>query len=119
MIDWVEAQNKDPMDQVDTIRKGEIPKASPQGSCVHPGGIGIHQQAKVLGLGLWHKLYLNCKLKGEAETTVVFIVLKVHRQKAIDGCHQDAGHQSQNWTTSLLLQWFWWPRVMLEVKSAV
>ena len=33
------------------------------------------------------KLYLNCKLKGEAETTIVFIVLKAHRQKAIDGCH--------------------------------
>ena len=56
---------------------------------------------------------------GEAETTVVFIVLKAHRWKAIDGCHQDVGHQGQNQTASLLLEWFWWPRMTMEVKSAV
>ena len=33
------------------------------------------------------KLYLKCKLKGEAETTIIFIVPKAHRRKAIDGCH--------------------------------
>ena len=33
------------------------------------------------------KLYLKYKLKGEAETTIVFIVPKAHRRKAINGCH--------------------------------
>ena len=33
------------------------------------------------------KLYLKCKLKGEAETTIVFVIPKAHRRKAIDGCH--------------------------------
>ena len=65
------------------------------------------------------KLYLKCKVKGEAETTVVFIVPKAHRQKAIDSCHQDVGHQGQNRTASLLLKWFWWPRMTLEVKASV
>ena len=81
-------------------------------------GLGFISRQKSLVL-VNGKLYLKCKLKGEAETTVIFIVPKAHRQKAIDGCHQDVGHQGQNRTTSLLLEWFWWPRMTLEVKSTV
>ena len=50
---------------------------------------------------------------------LIFIVPKAHRQKAIDGCHQDAGHQGQNRTASLVLKQFLWPGMTLEVKSAV
>ena len=66
-------------------------------------GLGFisRQRSLVLVNG---KLYLKCKLKGEAKTTIVFIIPKAHRRKAIDGCHQDAGHQGQNRTTSLLLE---------------
>ena len=51
-----------------------------------PEGLGFISRQKSLVL-VNDKLYLNCKLKGEAETTIIFIVLKAHRQKAIDGCH--------------------------------
>ena len=81
-------------------------------------GLGFISRQKSLIL-VNDKLYLNCKLKGEAETTLVFTVPKAHRQKAIDHCHWDAGHQGQNWTTSLLLKWFWWPGMSMEVKSTV
>ena len=81
-------------------------------------GLGFISRQKSLVL-VNGKLYLKCKLKGEAETTVIFIVPKAHRQKAIDGCHQDVGHQGQNRTTSLLLEWFWWPGMTLGVKSTV
>ena len=81
-------------------------------------GLGFISRQKSLVL-VNGKLYLKCRLKGEAETTVIFIIPKAHRRKAIDGCHQDAGHQGQNRTASLLLEQFWWPRMTLEVKSAV
>ena len=81
-------------------------------------GLGFISRQKSLVL-VNGKLYLKCKLKGEAETTIVFIVPKAHRRKAINGCHQDAGHQGQNRTASLLLEQFWWPRMTLEVKSAM
>ena len=57
-----------------------------------PEGMGFISRQKSLVL-INGKLYLNSKLKGEAEMTTVFIVLKAHRDKAIDGCHWDAGHQ--------------------------
>ena len=81
-------------------------------------GLGFFSRQKSLVL-VNGKLYLKCKLKGDTETPIIFIVPKAHRQKAIDGCHWDAGHRGQNRTTSLLLKWFWWPRMTLEVKSTV
>ena len=45
-------------------------------------GLGFISRQKSLVL-VNGKLYLKCKLKGEAETTIVFIVPKAHRQKAI------------------------------------
>ena len=81
-------------------------------------GLGFTSRQKSL-VRINGKLYLKCKLKGEAKTTIVFIIPKAHRRKAIDGYHWDAGHQGQNRITSLLLEQFWWPGMMLEVKSAV
>ena len=49
-------------------------------------GLGFISRQKSLVL-VNGKLYLNCKLKGEAETTMVFVIPKAHRWKAIDGCH--------------------------------
>ena len=85
-------------------------------STLEGSGFISRQKSLILVNG---KLYLKCKLKGKAETTIVFIVPKAHRRKAIDGCHQDVGHQGQNRTASLLLEWFWWPRMTLEVKSTM
>ena len=69
------------------IGKGEVPKAPSSGTW-HPPlkdwDSLVGKKSLVLVNG---KLYLKCKLKGEAKTTVVFIVPKAHRRKAIDGCH--------------------------------
>ena len=122
MIDWIEAQNEDPVIQktIEWIQSGKVRSLK-----YHLGdlastseGLGFISRQKSLVL-VNGKLYLSCKLKGEAETTIIFIVHKAHRQKAIGGCHWDAGHQGQNRTASLLLKWFWWPRMTLEVKSTV
>ena len=107
MIDWVEVQNEDPIIQkaIKWIQLGrERSLKYHLGDLAStPEGLGFISRQKSLVL-VNGKLYLSCKLKGEAETTVVFIVLKAHRQKTIDGCHWDAGHQGQNQTASLLLK---------------
>ena len=56
------------------------------GDLASTSGLGFisRQRSLVLVNG---KLYLKCKLKGEAKTTVVFVIPKAHRRKAIDGCH--------------------------------
>ena len=122
VIDWLEAQNKDPVIQkaIEWVQSGKERSLK-----YHLGdmastseGLGFISRQKSLVL-VNGKLYLKCKLKGEAETTVVFIVPKANRQKAIDGCYWDVGHQGQNKTASLLLEWFWWPRMTLEVKATV
>ena len=48
-----------------------------------------------------------------------FTVPKVHRRIAIDGCHQDAGHQGKKRTESLISDQFWWPDVHEDVNRAV
>ena len=120
MINWIEAQNEDPIiwKAIKWIQLGmeRSLKYHLRDLASTSEGLGFISRQKSLVL-VNGKLYL--KLKGEAETTVVFIVPKAHRQKAIDGCHWDVGHQGQNRTTSLLLKWFWWPGMTLEVKSAV
>ena len=119
VIDWAEAHKEDPT-LWKTIKWMQSTKDKPLKCCLGddtnmPEGKGFMSCQKSLVL-VNGKLYLNCKLKGDAETTTVFVVPKTHWKKAIDGCHQDVGHQGQNRTASLLLERFWWPSMMVEVK---
>ena len=122
VINWLEAQNEDPViwGAIKWMQSGKEKSLKHHlGSLAStPEGLGFISRQKSLVL-VNGKLYLKCKLKGEAKTTIIFIIPKAHRRKAIDGCHRDAGHQGQNRTASLLLERFWWPGMMLEVKSAV
>ena len=122
MNDWIEAQNEDPVIQkaVEWIQSGRerFLKYHLRDLASTSEGLGFISRQKSLVI-VNGKLDLNCKLKGEAETTVIFIVPKAHRWKAIDGCHWDVGHQGQNQPASLLLEWFWGPGMTVEVKSTV
>ena len=82
VIDWVEAQNKDPIIKK-TIKwiqlgKERCLKYHLRDLAPTLEGLGFISRQKVLVL-VNGKLYLNCKLKGEAETTIIFIVPKAHR----------------------------------------
>ena len=82
VIDWAKAQNEDPIIQK-TIKwmqsKKERSLKYYLGDNVStPEGMGFISRQKFLVL-INGKLYLNCKLKGEAEMTTVFIVPKAHR----------------------------------------
>ena len=107
VINWLEAQNEDPIirEAIEWMQSGKEKSLKHHlGDLASTSeGLGFISRQKSLVL-VNGKLYLKCKLKGEAETTIVFIIPKAHRRKAIDGCHQDAGHQGQNRTTSLLLE---------------
>ena len=79
MIDWIEAQNKDSIIQkaIEWVQLGKERSLK-----YHLGdlastseGLGFISRQKSLVL-VNGKLYLSCKLKGEAETTVIFIVPK-------------------------------------------
>ena len=47
--------------------------------------------------------------KGEAKDLLLFMVPRVHCVAALNGCHQDMGHQGHDHTLSLLQEHFWWP----------
>ena len=82
VIDWVEAQNEDPVIKktIDWIQLGKERSLKYQlrDLVSTPEGFGFISRQKSLVL-VNGKLYLNCKLKGEAETTIIFIVPKAHR----------------------------------------
>ena len=44
--------------------------------------------------------------KAENEDLLLFIVLKAHWTAALNGCHQDAGHQGHDHILSLLQEYF-------------
>ena len=48
-----------------------------------------------------------------------FVVPRAHQQTALNGCHQDAGHQGKKQTLSLVVDRLWWPGIQKAVENAV
>ena len=61
-----------------------------------------------------NKLYVRAIPPGDATETKLFFIPKAYQWRAIDGCHQDAGHQGQNRALSLAAERFWWPGMPSE-----
>ena len=113
-MDWVEAQHEDPeietaMDWCQLDRRKSEPwtkqlmklksrlgfhKNTPMGKSMLRNADRL-----ILCGGL---LYHRHTLKYQIEEVKCFIVPKAHRRTAIDGCHQDAGHQDKKRTESYL-----------------
>ena len=64
-------------------------------------------------------LYLHSTPKGENEDLLLFIVPKAHQTAALNGCHQDAGHQGHDHTLSLLQEYFWWPGMAKQMRQTI
>ena len=43
----------------------------------------------------------------------------MHQTIALNGCHQDAGHQGHDLTLSLLQEHFWWPGMTKEMRQII
>ena len=56
-------------------------------------------------------LYVNIMPKGETEGLLAFMVPSAHQRTALNGMHQDAGHQGQQRTFALAQEHFWWPKM--------
>ena len=68
---------------------------------------------------LWDALYLHSTPKGENEDPLLFVVPKAHWTAALNGCHQDAGHQGHVHTLSLLEECFWWPGMAKQMRQTI
>ena len=110
IMDWLK-RNKDDNRTLDQYLKHHVPDAEHRiyAAC---------QKDFVLRHNL---LYLRVMPKRSNEDVLVFVVLGLKRQVAIDGCHRYLGHQGRNRTLSLLKERFWWPgmaqRMMMSVRN--
>ena len=131
IMDWAEAQHEDPeikatMDWCCLDKKKSEPwteqlaklKSGLGTKKNTPEGRSILQNADKLTLsgGL---LYYRYKPKYQIEEVKCFVVPRVHRRTAIDGCQHDAGHQGKKRTENFISEQFWWPGVFKDVSRAV
>ena len=56
-------------------------------------------------------LYVNIMPKGETEGLLAFMFPSAHQCAALNGVHQDAGHQGQQRTLAIAQECFWWPKM--------
>ena len=48
-----------------------------------------------------------------------FVVPQRHWGAALDGCHQEAAHQGQRRSTSLMQECFWWPGMTRDLRNCI
>ena len=106
VLDWLEAQKKTDLNTL----LGEH-AFSEEGQLVwrNRQNFTIHQKA----------LYLWSTPKGENEDLLLFMVPRVYRVVALNGCHWDAGHQGHDHTLSLLQEHFWWPGMISQMRQSI
>ena len=64
-------------------------------------------------------LYWQSKLGQTGETVLQFVVPQIHRNAALDGCHQEVAHQGQSHSLSLMQEWFWWPGMARDLRNRI
>ena len=64
---------------------------------------------------------LYCKTRqGPAyEIVFQFIVSQRHRSATLDGCHQEAAHQGQRCSTTLMQECFWWLGMTQDLRNHI
>ena len=70
----------------------------------------------VLSKGL---LYISMMPKGDLAGVLAFLVPSSQCTMALNGIHQDAGHQGQERMLALVQEHFWWPMMMEDCKTLV
>ena len=70
----------------------------------------------ILNKGL---MYMSTTLKGEMEGVLTFVVPVGQRNMALNGVHQDAGHQGQQRILALTQERFWWPIMVEDCRATV
>ena len=107
-MDWLK-RKKDDNHTLDQYLKHHIPDAERH-------IYAARQKDFVLRRNL---LYLRVMPKRSNEDVLVFMVLGLKCQAAIDGCHRYLGHQGRDRMLSLLKERFWWPRMAQRMMMSV
>ena len=64
-------------------------------------------------------LYRKTQIGPAKETIFQFVVPQRHRSAAMDGCHQEAAHQGQRRSISLMQERFWWPGMARDLRNRI
>ena len=122
VTDWVTTQQEDPILKT-VIEWVSVWKVQDQ---KHLQGDEANMEEGMTILQEWKKLMLSIGAlyhhhtpSGKLEEILSFVVPKAHQVAAMNGCHQDAGHQGQQQTLSLLHDWFWWPGMTAQMQKAI
>ena len=58
--------------------------------------------------------------QGQADEIVFqFVVPQRHWSTALDGCHQEAAHQGQRRSTTLMQEHLWWPGMTQDLRNHI
>ena len=58
--------------------------------------------------------------QGQANEIVFqFVVPQRHQSTALDGCHQEAAHQGQHHSITLMQEHFWWPGMTRDLRNRI
>ena len=64
-------------------------------------------------------LYRKTRQGPADEIMFQFIVPQRHRSTTLDGCHQEAAHQGQRHSTTLMQECFWWLRMTRDLRNRI
>ena len=64
-------------------------------------------------------LYRKTQQGPASEIVFQFIVPQRHRSATLDGCHQEAAHQGQRHSTTLMQEHFWWPGMTQDLRNHI
>ena len=122
VTDWAVVQKEDPeldavLQWLDSRKKADL--RTLLGECImKKEGEMVWRNCQNF-ISLQGTLYLCSTPKGEDKDLLLFVVPKVHQTAALNGCHQDAGHQDRDHTLSLLQECFWWPGMAKQMRQVI
>ena len=77
--------------------------------------VKVKEQLLIKNGLLYHKTW-----QGQAnEIMFQFVFPQRHRGTALDGCHQEAAHQGQRHSTTLMQECFWWPGMTQDLRNHI
>ena len=77
--------------------------------------VKVKEQLLIKNGLLYHKTWQG--LAGEI--VFQFVVPQRHRSAALDGCHQEAAHQGQRRSTTLMQEHFWWLGMTQDLRNHI
>ena len=122
VTNWVTAQQKDPILKtaikwISGQKIQDLKHLLGDDTNTEEGKTILQEQRKLM---LYQGTLYHCHTPtGKLEEVLQFIVSKAHQVAAMNGCHQDGGHQGQQWTLCLLHDQFWWPGIATQMQKAI